>query len=350
MKIASSSLQMSASHASYEKHEVSESLLIQVNGQRREIQDNLELSLQGRNRMQQLAEQLKNSTVTRIERAQYEEVALSDEDKLKIQLIEKLIEQMTGKKIRLRIPALKLQKSSGPSSGQPQAAAVSNVSGFGLAYDYREFHYEKESMSFSAQGIIRTEDGREINIGLQLNMTREFMQQREIHIRAGAMQKIDPLVINYADTLPGLTDTTFSFDLDADGAADQISFLTQGSGFLALDKNNDGRINDGRELFGPQSGDGFADLAEYDEDGNMWIDENDAIFDKLRIWTKDAQGRDYLLALGEAGIGAICLGYALSPFALKDDDNRLLGEIQKTGVFLREDGTAGTVQHIDLTV
>ena len=37
------------------------------------------------------------------------------------------------------------------------------------------------------------------------------------------------------------------------------------------------------KLFGTSSGDGFKDLAEYDEDGNGWIDENDSIFNRLKV-------------------------------------------------------------------
>ncbi|MDX9872991.1 MAG: hypothetical protein RBT41_11325 [Clostridia bacterium] len=349
MKIENSTLNMNSSHTSIEKQEVSESLMVWINGQGREIKDLVELTPEARNRLL-LSAQQKNAAVAKTEPPAYEEVELSDDDKLKVQLLESFIEQLTGKKIRLRTPNLKLQKAPGNAPLQTLTVSGQGMPGFGLAYDYREYRYEKESMSFAAQGIVKTQDGREIHINLELNMTREFMSLNELHIRAGAMQKIDPLVINYAGALPALTETTFSFDLDADGETEQISFLAQGSGFLALDLNQDGKINDGRELFGPQSGDGFADLAQYDEDGNMWIDENDAIFHKLRIWTKDAAGNDYLLALGEVGIGAICLGSAASPFALKGQDNRLLGEIQKTGLFLRENGTAGTIQHIDLAV
>ena len=44
--------------------------------------------------------------------------------------------------------------------------------------------------------------------------------------------------------------------------------METGNAFLSLDKNSDGIINDGSELFGAASGNGFADLAKYDEDGN----------------------------------------------------------------------------------
>lgn len=132
---------------------------------------------------------------------------------------------------------------------------------------------------------------------------------------------------------------------------ENISFAGKGSGFLALDKNGDGKINDGSELFGTKSGDGFRDLAEYDEDKNGWIDENDSIFGKLRVWTKDEDGRDYLMDLKQADVGAIYLGNKDTQFSLKDDSNQLNGEIKKTGIYLREsNGTAGTLNHVDLVL
>lgn len=63
---------------------------------------------------------------------------------------------------------------------------------------------------------------------------------------------------------------------------------------MALDVNYDGIINDGRELFGPRTGNGFLELAEFDIDGNNWIDENDPIFEKLRIWTLDEKGNEVI--------------------------------------------------------
>ena len=153
------------------------------------------------------------------------------------------------------------------------------------------------------------------------------------------------------DNLPaGVKDMTFQFDIDCDGKMDEVSMLREGSGFLALDKNGDGKINDGSELFGTRSGNGFADLAVYDEDGNGWIDENDEIFDKLRVWSKDKDGKDVLKTLKEADVGAIYLGSTNSQFSLTDKkDNEVLGAVRSTGIYLKEStGMAGTVQQVDL--
>ncbi|MBQ8547586.1 MAG: hypothetical protein IJ427_03720, partial [Lachnospiraceae bacterium] len=116
-------------------------------------------------------------------------------------------------------------------------------------------------------------------------------------------------------------------------------------------KNEDGTINDGSELFGTKSGDGFADLAAYDGDGNGWIDEADEVFSKLKIWTKDENGENLLLNLKEADVGAIYLGNANTQFSLNNaETNETNAIVRKTGVFLKESGTVGTVQHVDLVL
>lgn len=119
---------------------------------------------------------------------------------------------------------------------------------------------------------------------------------------------------------------------------------------MALDSDGDGKINDGSELFGPKTGNGFADLAKYDSDNNNWIDENDPVFERLRIWSKDENGNDRLIALGQKGIGAIYLGNVNTAFDLKNSGNELQGNLRKTGIFMRENGTVGTIQHVDLVI
>lgn len=237
-----------------------------------------------------------------------------------------------------------------PGTG-PEASALpgGHKGGFGMIYDLHESYYEHESMTFSASGSISTKDGRKIDFSVDLRMTREFYSEQHVQLRAGEALK-DPLSINFTGTAAELTQNRFSFDVDADGRNEQISFLKPGSGFLALDRNGDGKINDGRELFGALTGDGFAELARFDTDGNHFIDENDSIYDGLRIWQKDGRGADHLLALGKAGIGAIFLGSAVSPFDLRDEQNNLMGKVRSSGVFIRENGSAGTIQQVDLTV
>ena len=211
------------------------------------------------------------------------------------------------------------------------------------------YHNESEYTSFASTGLALTEDGRKISFGVEFSMARNFSQKFE-SITSENIILTDPLIINIDSKYAGLTDVKFKFDLDNDGVKDDISFAAEGSGFLALDKDGNGTIDNGSELFGTSSGDGFKDLAAYDEDGNSWIDENDAVYSKLRVWTKDSEGNDKLLDLKEANVGAIYLGSASTEFSIKNDQNALQGAVRKTGIYLKETGEVGTIQHVDLAM
>lgn len=214
------------------------------------------------------------------------------------------------------------------------------------------FYSEAETTTFDTKGLVKTSDGREISFDLSLSMSRSFMEETHLEQRIGdVMTFYDPLVINMDVPTAAVTNQKFLFDIDSNGTQEQISTLSKGSGFLALDKNGDGIINDGSELFGTESGDGFKDLAAYDMDGNGWIDENDSIYENLRVWTKDYEGKDTLLSLKEADIGAIYLGHVSTGFDLKDaETNDTNARIQSTGIYLHEStGEAGTIQHVDFS-
>lgn len=208
---------------------------------------------------------------------------------------------------------------------------------------------EMESTSFKTQGLAVTEDGRSISFGVEVSMSRGFTEEFNL-LTAEEFVCTDPLIINVESDITSLSDMKFRFDIDSDGKEEEISMTGKGSGFLALDKNGDGKINDGNELFGTKSGNGFKDLAAYDEDGNGWIDENDSVYSKLRVWFVNPDGTERLINLKEADVGAIYLGSEETEFSLKNDDNKTNGIIRRTGVYLKESGGAGTISHVDMAV
>ena len=208
--------------------------------------------------------------------------------------------------------------------------------------------YESETTTFNSTGYAKTSDGRTISFNVELGMSREFQAVYTQYEEADYIIT-DPLVINIGNDTASVSDMKFLFDLDCDGEKEEISFVGAGSGFLAFDKNGDGEINDGSELFGTKSGNGFADLAAFDSDNNGWIDENDDIYDKLKVWTKDENGKDILMDLKRADVGAIYLGNVNTQFSLTDSNNYANAFIRSTGIFLKESGGIGTVNQLDLT-
>ncbi len=358
MKIAESTIQLTSTHAAVEYSESRESLSIRQHGEN-SVGSHQENKYKGDKKAAALAfvEQAATvslSTEARQKVSESTQVASPGEDDqfvmdFNLRILKALFEKITGRKMHLFAPVAVEQQVTATSSVPvaEQAGNASATEGWGVEYERHETYYEAESSQFNAQGLVQTTDGRQITINVELNLSRSFTSTQDESFRAGDALK-DPLVLNFDGNAAQLTQNTFSFDIDADGTEDQVSFVAPGSGFLALDTNNDGVVNDGSELFGALSGNGFADLAAYDQDTNGWIDENDEIYSRLRIWTQTASGENQLIALGEKGIGALYLGRIDTPFAIKDSGNELQGQVRSTGLFLREDGSSGTLQQLDL--
>jgi len=205
----------------------------------------------------------------------------------------------------------------------------------------KEEVYEREKLDLQMSGWIETST-KKIEINMNISFSSTFVQKHQLL----KTQFYDPIVLSFDGELPDLDTQNFTFDIDCDGESEQISLLQSGSGFLALDKNNNGCIDDGVELFGALNGNGFYDLKRYDRDGNSWIDENDPIFENLRIWIKSAK-EDRLVALGDLGIGALYLGFNSNSFDIKSPENDTLGRIRSNGLYLNEDGSAGLMSQID---
>lgn len=117
-------------------------------------------------------------------------------------------------------------------------------------------------------------------------------------------------------------DANIYFDHDKNGMAEQTGWVAADDGLLVLDRNADGQINNGGELFGnntelaggTNAANGFEALKELDANGDGIIDSNDAQFDELRIWqdtnSDGLSQSDELLTLEQAGIASLNIDYS----------------------------------------
>lgn len=190
--------------------------------------------------------------------------------------------------------------------------------------------------------VVRVDiEGRDENGEFRVRFEAIRSESTTLSVRANQQaQKSDPLILDLdGDGIEtsGI-DRGVLFDITGDGRSEWTSFVTGGDAFLALDRNGNGAIDDGRELFGDQHGaaNGFAELAKFDDNRDGRIDANDGVFAQLRLFSLNADGSQNLRRLTEAGIAAIDLGHADKVVGLNRDD-----DLAQIGSYERTDGSTG---------
>lgn len=260
-------------------------------------------------------------------------------------LLQSMVSHAFSRNVRIDATVALGREAPGARSGNGSSIATQASVAFGQAFRYQS----EQQVSLTIEGRLNLADQRQIDFVLHTRMDSRLLFESGSGEYAGFAVRTDPLILNLQGGMAQLTDTAFDFDLDGDGSTESIAMATGGSGFIAFDRNGDGTINNGSELFGTRSGDGFAELAEYDDDGNGFIDEADAIYSQLKFWSRDENGNDRLLSLADAGIAAIGLEKANTPLQLRGQSGQELGLIRSTGIFVGQNGEVGSVQQVDLT-
>lgn len=268
----------------------------------------------------------------------------------KLRMIKRIIELLTGIEIDTIDLSRVVKGRNQTGEPQTQGGTPAPEPEWSVEYDREYVYHDFQHMSFEAEGSITTVDGEQIKFTLSLSMHHEESVYSSTSIRMGNGKKVDPIIMNLTGEAAQLSDALFEFDLNSDGKTETVPGLCRGSGFLVLDRNSDGMVNDGTELFGPSTGNGMDELAELDSDGNRWLDERDPAWTQLYVWTGGAPDAEPLVSLAEAGIGAIYLGSVDTQFQMKNSANLPAGEVARLGLYLRDDKTVGTMQQIDFIV
>ena len=140
------------------------------------------------------------------------------------------------------------------------------------------------------------------------------------------------------------------------------SWVTEGDGFLFVDNNANGIVDNGSELFGTDTefDGGFAHLAKYDTDKNGIVDFKDQVFSKLGVWVDMNQDgvstKNEIMDLATVGIMTIDVGAQnyeknvngslikkVSYVTLKEANRVLIGDVNlRTGVWDRLDSKTTT--------
>ena len=270
---------------------------------------------------------------------------------LSVGAVKRILEQLTSGKLLSWIEGSDLEKiyaqtaqqqASTPPVAAPDApptnapAAANNNGSTVFELSYR---YQNVSANFS--GAVELKDGRAFSWSFDLQMQSE---QLSMSISQTEPAK-DPLVLSFDQTPFRYTGETHSFDFFANGETKQLAGLAASQYYLTFDRNQNQQIDNGSELFGPTTNQGYQELALLDDDQNGFIDENDASWSKLGVW----QPGEQLKSLSQMGVAAISTMSVSTSFGLYDSD-KLQAHIARSGIFLKESGEVGLVQQVDLNV
>lgn len=255
-------------------------------------------------------------------------------------LIKLMIEAMVGHEIEVPDP---IQQNHQEGAAATQRGSTGQAASQDQVVEVTDTLLQQEQLKVVASASVQTNDGQtlQLDLGFVLDWRQLEVSQRRTTLNALK----DPLVLSLDGKIADLTDARVNFDIDQDGKADSLPGLSEGSGFVALDRNGNGTIDDGGELFGARSGNGFGELATLDEDGNGVLDGRDSQFSALQFW----QPEQAPIALVELGIGAILLRPLDTPFNHLGEGGSQ-GVLRQSGLYVTEQGKGGWVQQVDLRV
>jgi hypothetical protein len=339
VKVEKSALSLSSEHQLTRTREKTQDLKMWDNrSSGRTVGDRVFLSIKGKGLSLSAAAETDEDTPPPIDR--------------KYLLLAQLIANLTGHDIKVMTGCRKpggdgaVSQAGNPSQGDGSQAS-SGTEGWGFRYTSVDTITEKEQTTFEAKGVV-TANGKEYGFSASLVMERSYSVSESTDIRGGDALK-DPLVVNLGQGPAGLSGEKMRFDINVDGNEEDVPVLRSESGFLVFDKNGNGVADNGSELFGPATGNGFQELGAYDENKDGWIDEGDSVYSRLAVWRKDGQAES-LESLKTLDIGAIYTGGTATPFDLKNSRNDTEARILETGVYLKEDGSVGTTQRLDIAL
>jgi hypothetical protein len=216
----------------------------------------------------------------------------------------------------------------------------------------------------SASGSITINNFSDGDLGISLSET-ETIDKKEISKDVFLEEDFcSPLVLDLngnGNSSTRLNESSVYFDMDGDGFKERTAWVENGDGLLVLDKNANGTIDNGTELFGNftaladgnSADDGFSALLQHDENRDGKIDSNDAIYNQLNVWVDENQDgitdTGELKTLSQAGVASVNLNpyQSLMSYLDQNQDGVLNNQDEAFKyVLLREDDNGGVTLFI----
>ncbi len=208
---------------------------------------------------------------------------------------------------------------------------------------------EQQSLSYQMQAQLSI-DKQEISIEYQLDLSSNYTRINSFKSSAAALK--DPLIIQFGNQSLGNIKEKVQFDVNNDSQMNSLPVFSGDVGYLVFDKNNNQKVDNGSELFGPNTGNGFAELATLDSNNNGFFDPQDQNFQQVFIWQPSTKSREdnNLISLSQAGITAIYLTPINTPFNFRDNNGEVSAQLRQSSFAIKENKQALGVHQLDLQI
>jgi hypothetical protein len=237
-----------------------------------------------------------------------------------------------------RAADIDMQNAGGSAASAPTASPVA-----GATSTAGGIQISSQSLSIEVSQVnINVNSGTITQSGTATKLEWSHTLSRIVEVST----QVDPLVLDL--TGEGLSFSGSKngrlYDINGDGKLRMTSWIEgDNAAFLALDRNGNGSIDNGGELFGDQHGaqDGFAELSKFDDNADGTIDDKDAVFHMLLLVAPDGKTR----GLAEAGITQLHISGVIARDTAYDGARETA-----QSAFTRSDGSQGSIHDVWLDV
>ena len=207
----------------------------------------------------------------------------------------------------------------------------------------------KQQLNYQVQGKLNINE-QELSLNYNFALSSERTSYSKVEMSAVALK--DPLIVQFGAQGLGEIKGQKNFKINQDNKIDQLPIFSGDVGYLVYDQNNNQQADNGSELFGPKTGQGFAELALLDSNKNGFIDADDEQFDQLYLWqpSDDNNQAEQWLSLKAAKIQAISLTTIQTPYDFYDQQGQIQAQLRLSSFAITDAGEGRGVHQVDVRI
>jgi len=207
-----------------------------------------------------------------------------------------------------------------------------------------QWQLHRQELSYDMQGEFDI-NGKQLSLDYSFYLASDKIKYDSFETTAAALK--DPLIIQFGDQSIGEISGQEDFNINQDNNIDSLPVFSGDVGYLVYDKNANNKADNGSELFGPTSGNGFNELAQLDENNNGFLDKEDSAYKQLYLWQPD---KNTWLSLADAGIEAISTDAIATPYTFYDQNDEVQAQMRNSSFAISETGRGFGVHQVDVRI